>query len=506
LTGGLLSDLGGAIFGGSQEIKDVGIQLFGATLDEMIAGVREGDRRFTAQAFASIEEDGGLFGSDKRFDRFERLGSDAERQISLVFGGIQDSVVAGAEALGFSSAAIAQALSEFRVQTQKISLEGLNAEEQAAELEAVFSGIFDQAAEAVIPFLDEFQRAGEGLGETLSRVANQALITEEAANRLGFQFAELAGRDLAVASERLIEAAGGVESFIGSMEGFISSFANDAQKFAIAQSDISRALAQTNLELPATREQYFALLQAQNGATASGAENIATLLRLQGAADTYYTMLEDRNADLADQQREQLQLAEAASDRVARALESVLGQSESLLTQTREQGLATIRDILNAGVVRDEGRLSNALDAVTSLNPSNFSTLEDFTREQLETASLLTELQALTDEQVTVEERTLQAIENQGSAGLVQHQEQIRALSQINQTLGGQQITATPSVIAPAPVVNAQPIVQSDPATTSELRRLRTDLAATQQAIAKHTAKTARLLERFEIDGLEIRQ
>lgn len=507
ITGGLLSDIGSSIMGGEQKVRDVGIQIFGATLDEMIRGFRDGDRYYTAQAFASIEEDGGWFGSDDRFDRFERLGTDAERQISLVFGGIQDSVVAGAEALGFSSSAIEDALSEFRVKTQKISLEGLDAEEQAAELEAVFSGIFDQAAEAVIPFLGDFQRAGEGLGETLSRVANQTLVAEEAVHRLGIGFDELSGRNLALASERLIEASGGLESFIGSMQSFINNFATDAQQFEIAQSDINRALGQVNLTLPETRQGYFELVQAQNGSTESGAENIATLLRLREAADTYYSMLEDRNDDLIDAQRARLDSALEASDAVANAIDrltSVRGQGEN----SRDAARSTLQQMVDAGQVQAGSRLNEALDSVTGLSANDFASYEDYLRDFVQTNQLLGDLQAITDEQVTVEERMLSSLESQTLILQEGQQSQLDALRGIQGALGSPVQTVVP---ASQPVFVGGAGVESDRGLAMmqdllrELRTFRQDMSHTQGSLVTHAFNTSKRLKRLDYDGVLIR-
>lgn len=466
LTGGLLSDIGGAVFGGKQEVKDIGIQIFGATLDEMIRGFRDSDRYLTAQAFATIEEDGGLFGSDDRFDRFERLSKEASGQISLVFEGIQDSVVAGAEALGLSGGRIQAALNQFTVETQKISLEDLSAEEQAAEMSAVFSSIFDQAAGAVVPYLDEFQRAGEGLGETLARVANQTLVTEEAVNRLGIQFSDLAGRELVVASERLMEAAGGVEQFISSMEGFIDNFATDAQQFELAQSDITRALGQANLQLPATRDGYYDLLQAQNGATASGADNIATLLRLQGVADEYYTFLEDAQQDLqrsaiesqrdmlSVQQgvyRDALQEAEAMAGSVSRALDGLSVDGQQFQAASRDRALASLERMATTGNIGSQTALNESLAAATNISAGEFGSLNDYIRTVARTGATLTNLQKVTDKQVSREQQLLSNIERR-------------------------------------------------------LEAMTDELSAVGRQSAKNTAKTAKILERIELDGLEVRE
>ncbi|OJT01236.1 phage tail length tape measure family protein [Marinobacter nauticus] len=457
-----LGDALGSVFGGSRKVKDLGIQFFGATLDEMIRGWRDGDRYLTAQAYATIEQDGGWFGSDDRWDDFQRLGPEAENQISLVFAGIRDSVTAGAEALGMADSEINSALSRFRVETQKISLENLSAEEQAAELEAVFSSIFDQAAGAVVPYLDEFQRAGEGLGETLSRVANQTLITQEAVNRLGIRFSDLAGRELVVASERLMDAAGGVEQFITSMQGFIANFASDAQKFELAYSDITRALEQSNLTLPSTRDGYYDLLQAQNGATAAGAENIATLLRLQGVADQYYTFLEDAQKSAVDTQVELLQIqrsaiseslreAERASNSVSRALAGLTVQSSSFSKLSRDAALASLQAMAASGRIGDQGQLDRALSAATNIQAGEFSTMNDYIRGVSRTGETLRDLKWVADQQLTREQRSLANIERQMEA-------------------------------------------------------MNEEISAVGRATAKHTAKTAKLLERIEVEGLEVRE
>ena len=473
LTGGLLSDVGSSVFGGDRDVKDVGIEFFGATLDEMIRGWRDGDNLYTAQAYASIEEDGGWFGSDSNWDEYQRLGTEAEQQIGLVFSKIQSSVTAGAEILGMSGGEINDALSRFRVESQKISLEDLSADQQAAELEAVFSSIFDQASGAVVPYLDEFQRAGEGLGETLARVANQTLVTQEAVNRLGIRFSDLAGRELVVASERLMDAAGGVEQFITSMQGFIGNFASDAQKFELAYSDINRALAQSNLQLPSTRDGYYDLLQAQNGATASGAENIATLLRLQGVADDYYTFLEDAQSEALkaeeEMQRERLSLsrellqiqrsaiseslreAEAASGAVGRALAGLTVQSSSFARLSRDAALASLQGMAASGRIGDQGQLDRALSAATNIQAGEFSTMNDYIRGVSRTGETLRDLKWVADQQLTREQRSLANIERQMEA-------------------------------------------------------MNEEISAVGRATAKHTAKTAKILERFEVEGLEVRE
>jgi len=498
ITGGLLSDIGSSVFGGDQKVVDEGIRILGGNLSDLV-------NRTLVQAYATIKEDGGWFGSDKRFDRFQDI---ATNQFSLAFESIYDSVLAASDALGIDASG---RLGGLAIDTQRISLEGLSAEEQRAEIEAVFSTIFDQAAEAAVPFIEEFQQAGEGLGETLARVANQTMVAQEAVNRLGIQFSDLTGEDLVKASERLMEAAGGVEEFIGSMEGFIDTFASDARQFELAQSDLTRALGQANLQLPATREGYYELLRAQNGATEAGAENIATLLQLRNAADEYYTYLEDAaqaQKELLAEQRAMIQdtlrEAERAADALSSALNGLFVTGKSVEQARRAQALDTLRGMVRAGSVTYGESFTSALGAATNISASDYGSMEAYIRDLAATGSVLSDLQEITDEQVAVEEQMLNSLDRQIEATEAGSAMVVAGLSQINQTLGGGQITPTVTASSPTSVASSR-AAQSDPQLYREVQMLRSELSTTQKAIARHTSKTAKLLERFELDGIEVR-
>jgi len=448
LTLGLV-DLGGIagdIFGGGQQVVDRGVRIMGGQLSDLVNST-------LVQAYASIKEDGGWFGSDKRFDRFQTI---ATNQFALAFESIYDSVEAGAEALGLLPAEIQSRLDRYVVETQRISLEGLDADEQAAELEAVFSTIFDDLAGSVAPFLDEFQKAGEGLGETLARVATQVSVTQEAVNMLGIQFSDLAGEELIRASERLVELNGGMDQFISNMQNFIGNFATESQQFAINASALSRGLG--DLPLPETREGFYQLLQAQDAATQSGAENIATLLRLQGTADQHYSAIEQAQTSYFESeiqgQQERLSEARRANQAVQSAMDAMLYQSTAVQEASRQSALRTLEQIASAGAVSDIGQLQNALDAATQIDTGRFSTFADYAREYARTAGVVGRVGDVTQQAESREARMLRSLESQLEA----------------------------------------------------VKGLRDDLERSQLAIIKQTNKTAKILERFEIDGIEVRQ
>jgi tape measure domain-containing protein len=442
-TGGLVDF--GKLLGGKVKKRDEGIQIIGGYITDLIDET-------IVNAYATFRVKKHAFDDYDTKERFQRIGGDVEQQFSLVFESLLDSVVAGADVLGVDAMA---ALEGFRVQTQRISLEGLNAAAQQAELEAYFGTVFDQLAGAAIPFLDDFQRAGEGLGETLARVATQVQVTEQAVDMLGLRFSSLAGAELINASDRLIELNGGLDQFISNMQNFIGNFATEAQQFEINANALAQGMG--DLPLPQTREGFWALMQAQDAATEEGAENIATLLRLQGVADAYYSAIEKAQesyyqTEIAGQ-RDRLSEAQRANRAVQSAMDAMLFQSSAVQEASRQSAIRTLEQIANAGRVTDIGQLQSALDAATQLDQGRYSTFADYAREYARTSGVIGRVGDVTQQAEDREARMLRSLENQLEA----------------------------------------------------VKGLREDLKLSQLAIIKQTNKTAKTLERFEIDGIEVR-
>jgi hypothetical protein len=196
------------------------------------------------------------------------------------------------------------------------------------------------------------------------------------------------------AKERLIELSGGIEQFISSSSNFVRNFMSESAQFEMNADALTRALG--DLGLPETREGFLALMQAQDAATASGAENTATLLRLQGAADQYYDYLEQAEKDrlqaaeqaaaeaqrLAEQaEREAQQAAEQAmreAERLAQSeaalrirLATALGDAEEALRLARVRELATVTEserVLLEQIYAAEDAAKAAAQAMEAMN------------------------------------------------------------------------------------------------------------------------------------------
>ena len=411
LGGGLMEKIG-KLLGGSSKVTDEGVRILGGAMSDMMEGA-------VLQAFQETQSKRYAWSSTRTSTAFEGLDDNVNAQFQLVFSGIASSVMAGAEALGLSAKEIDRAINEFEVSTQLISLKDLDAQEQQAELEAVFSSIFDGLTDFTAPFLRDLQNVGEGLGETLARVATNVQVTEEAIFRLGFNAERLGVEQFAELSTALIDASGGLEQFLSGMSSFVDRFASEAHQFEIAQNDMARAFDQIGLAVPETREQMWSLMQTLDANTDAGRRQIATILELSATADDYYRSLEQQQRETIRAMEEQQREAIRGVEEIARALQSEIsgiGSAAQRLrgdlgegSSARNDAIELLRSAMTSGDLAGAGR---AAQTAAQISASDFSSAEEFRREQARTLFLLDSLEREGNQQLSTAEQSLNVLEN----------------------------------------------------------------------------------------------
>lgn len=278
---------------GDSDVTDQGILIVGGLITDMVNSIMVG-------AYQEVQTSSWAFGSTSTSEGVVDVSEEFGTQFQLVIGSIVDTVREGALAIGLLPEEVEAALAAYRVEEIRISLMDLSAEEQEAEMVAVLGELFDGLAGTVVPFIAQFQEIGEGLGETLVRVATSVQVVQEATRYLGLAINETDPERFAQISVELIDLAGGIEEFIGGMQAFANAFAPESERFLSASSALVDAFAQVGLSVPATRDAMWALMQSLDATTEAGREQIATLLRLADVSDQYYSILEDQLTEARD--------------------------------------------------------------------------------------------------------------------------------------------------------------------------------------------------------------
>lgn len=196
--GGIVNSALGGVFGKtsvSQKLTDSGIYF----ADELMKNAIEAFNGSAYQEITTTTTKKSWFSkSTKKSVKsyFEDLDSETERQFSLVLSNIYNTVLASGDALDASASTLQNQLNNFVVSIGKVSLKDKTGEEIQTELTSIFGKISDDLVKATFPLLTPFQKVGEGMFETLTRVATGMEEAEYYIERLGTSFQDLSYTDI----------------------------------------------------------------------------------------------------------------------------------------------------------------------------------------------------------------------------------------------------------------------------------------------------------------------
>ena len=280
--GGLLgSTLGSKVFGGDWVTKSSGLAV----------GAKEGD--FWGRNYEYMEKKGGLFGSDKDKYKYSAMDATLEKALSKRFDGVVESSQQLFEKLGFDVAE--GALDGLSVKRKHIATSSKKAQEKVEERLAAW---FSNVGNAAVKSINDQLSAGledytfESLSELVGKL-DSVNATFETLN-LSLYEGSVAGAKMA---EDMIAIAGGMEAFSEATAVYYDKFFSGTEKAEDAVEAVVKQFGELGQALPASREQYRALVESIDTSTESGRELVNTLIQLAGAADAAYTAFDALKAD-----------------------------------------------------------------------------------------------------------------------------------------------------------------------------------------------------------------
>ena len=123
--------------------------------------------------------------------KMQGLSNQTNNQFTKVIDSLYKTTLLVGDALDTTTSDIENRLSNFVVSLGKISLYKKSGDEIQKTLEAVFGKLGDQIASTAFPLLRSFQAIGEGMFETMTRVATGMEEAEYYIERLGYQFKDI---------------------------------------------------------------------------------------------------------------------------------------------------------------------------------------------------------------------------------------------------------------------------------------------------------------------------
>ena len=294
--------VGGAIGGA---IGGVVNRVFGRKAPEVEARSIEGSisgTNFTGSTVQDIVEKGGLFRSDKRYSESQAITGDLDKALDEGAKSLSDLAGKYGAALGLPAEQLAGVTAQIKV---KIT-------DDAAENSKAITDALQQYADALLgTFADDvepFRKSGETVAQTIERVGGALLTVNDSLELLGVQ-ALATSVDGGQAAIALADLFGDAGTFAQAAGSYYSKFYSEAERADRATQQITETLAQFGLQAPATRDDFRALVEAQDLTTKSGREAFAALLGVSDAFDALQTAAGDTAQALAEvvQQRKDLE-------------------------------------------------------------------------------------------------------------------------------------------------------------------------------------------------------
>jgi biotin operon repressor len=460
LIGGLLGGAYNRMFGHkAPEVESQGLR-----------GTFSGDT-LTGSSYQNILEKGGWFASDKRYTESQAMSGDLLKQFSQGFTDLEKVSLGFANSLGVS----ADALKDYS-KTFDITTTGDAAKDKQA-ITDFFTGVSEEIARKLVPNLDQFSKSGETASAALQRLAGDFQSTNQIAQLLGKSGADVfgsLGMDSATARERVIDLAGGVSVLAQQAQAYAQNYLTDAQRLAPVQKALDAAMASLGLSSVQTRDQFKAVIDGLDLTTEAGAKEFTSLMALsdafaqvhpqidaaaaaaqaaadaakatadaaKAAADALQAMKDAASAltgdvdnamsvlkTVADRQKAALQsridTEAAAITKLTSLSQSLRGALSSMTTPDqaaydRAAAQAQVRTALAiaraGGPLPDADSLKTALSTLQKDSTGQFASYADYLRDYYSTKNDIASLAGITDDSLSVEQKSLDALNAQVKA------------------------------------------------------------------------------------------
>ncbi len=354
----------GKLFGSIPVIGGLIKSLFGTKTTVVGSGLFGGPQAlgnilssgFSASYYSDIEKKKRLLGvtTSRRYStQFTNADAGLENQFTLIFRNFNAAILAAAGPLGAATSEIEARLNGFVVDIGKIDLKGLTGKEIEERLNGVFGAAADNMARAAFPFIDQFQRVGEGAFETLTRVVSTIESVSASLSLLGQNTANL---DIA-ARLGLADQFENVGALSSAVDEYFQTFYTDAEQSAARMAQLTGVFTSLDLAMPSTLAAFRQMVEAQDLTSVSGRETYAMLLQLAPAfADLQAAMNGAKSAaDIATERTDlQRQLLELQGDTAAiRALQLAKLDASNRAIQLQ---IWAIQDANDAAKAADELR------------------------------------------------------------------------------------------------------------------------------------------------------
>lgn len=335
-------------------------------------------------------------------------------------------------------------LKDFRHQINLISESGkaLTDEQITGEI----TSIGDDIVTKLVPSIRDLSKNGETALQTFSRLGNEFTTLSNAASLI-LKLTSSDARAFISGSTyqgrtAFIDAAGGIDALSQKVSFFAQNFLTSAEQLAPVNEHVNAELAKLGLSTNITKDQFRDLVQSFGQVNGISEKTLQALLALAPAfvqvrdqakslmSEAFtglQSAVESERTKITRQYNSNLTDVNAHIDDITQSIGKLSNLSDALKATvsdifpvTRDAAKRQIQDAIasarSGGMLPDADSLRGALGVLGKIDPGSYGSALDYAREQARTANLVADLGKLTDDQLTVEQRSLSALIDQRTA------------------------------------------------------------------------------------------
>ncbi|MGK0269508.1 MAG: hypothetical protein ACI88H_000139, partial [Cocleimonas sp.] len=371
--GGLADKIFGGFSSKKKSLIDSGISIVSQTMGDVIdSGLLQAQQYFDIKT--KKKKYWGLSSKTSYNTEYKDINEQLEHEMALVFGGIGNTINSAVDVLGFD---LSRNLDNFVIDLPSISFKDLSGDEIQAELQAIFSSQSDLMATYLVPGIQSFQQVGEGLYETLIRVAQEQAVFNGAMQSIGKTLGDVSATVQIELTQSLVELMGGIESFSESTSAYFDAFFSEEEKFSVLQNQLISLFNSSSKALPETRKEFRSLIDALDLTSESGQKAYASLVQLSPQLDEYYAQLEslenNRQAQVESIINQQNALFDSIFTSLSDSLSSTVGAYINLLNADVNEKIRSEQQRINDVNRQVQSSYKEQLSAVNALHSASTS-------------------------------------------------------------------------------------------------------------------------------------
>ena len=347
LVGGLTNKLLGGLFGSKKtELVDSGLSFAAQELGDIISS-----GLMNATVYDVIKTTKkklfGLSKSSSESTEYRAIDNALRTEFARIFAHMGESVTEAVNLLGLQTS---KTLEDFVINLPALSFKDLKGDEIEKELQAMFSQQGDLMVQYLVPGIAEFQKMGEGLYDTLIRVAQEQAVFNASLDSLGLQLSRFAGVTKAVeleVAQSIIELMGGIEQFQSATADYFAEFYSEQEQLAAITKSTTAQFASLGIAMPGSRDGFKALVDSLDLTTDAGQRMFAALMALVPAMDQLYDAAERAKREAEEAAEKARKEAEAKAEAARKLAEDRAAYTADLQSQLARLDMSSLEIALD---------------------------------------------------------------------------------------------------------------------------------------------------------------